>query len=324
MHRKQVDERRRRINPVGTAGAHGRAEMLCQAQQAEVPDIHFVTRDGQAMAVHDAADARMFGCIDEDIDTMRDLPGHVRHGLAVGDIEGNYLHVRDSAQGCLARKGLPGICDTNKDDRCTGHRYRSDYCLSDFVASIRHQHPAELRIAGQFPQLHVILLVFGWMVRHGQRDGVAALVQAQSHPHPSALSDITVQMRNKRRAAVQSDGADTPGRTLPKIDIGAGPDRRLCQHSSAWRHILERHASGQTTRTGISWRVQGEAAIGANLQSETTLGRRRRKPMSGAAAHALRQEWLSRFLQRVLAARACQRFGHARANSTAELASPRS
>ncbi len=60
--------------------------MLRQTQHAEIADIHFFTRHGEAVPMHDAADARMLCGIDEDIDTMRDLPGHIGDGLAVGDI----------------------------------------------------------------------------------------------------------------------------------------------------------------------------------------------------------------------------------------------
>ena len=116
VDRQQVDEGGRRVDAVGAAGAHDGTEMLRQAQQAKVASIHLLMGDGQAVAVHDAADAGVFGGVDQDIDAMRQFARHVGDGSAVGDIEGNDLYIRNGAQSGFVGKRFPGIGDADEDD----------------------------------------------------------------------------------------------------------------------------------------------------------------------------------------------------------------
>ena len=324
MHGQQVHECRRRVHAIRAARAHGGAKVLGEPQQAEIADVHLFPSDGQAVTVDDAADAGMFGGVDQDIDAMRDFSSHVGHRLAVGDIQGNDLDVWDGAQSCFSWKRFPGIGDANEHQRCAGSGQRAGHRLPGGVAAVGYKHPAELRIAGQLSQLHIILLMACRAAWHRQRDRIAAFVQTERHVDAVAFVHVAVQMRNEGRATIQFDRADAPGCAFAEIDVGAGADCRFGQHRSAGGDVLERHSRRPAAGASITWRIHSESTVGADLQGETTLGRRGSQPVRGTAANALRQQRLPRFLQRILATRTRQWFCHARANNTAELANPRS
>ena len=73
IDRQQVDPCHCAGLAVGAARAHGGAELLREAQQAEVVHVHLRARGFHALPVGDAEAAVHLGIVDEDVDLARDL-----------------------------------------------------------------------------------------------------------------------------------------------------------------------------------------------------------------------------------------------------------
>ena len=70
--------------------------------------------------------------------------------------------------------------------------------------------------------------------RHRQHDTLAGPVEPQGHAGALTGGDITMQMGNDNRPALQRDGANPPRHPAAKIRIGADPDGRFGNHAAQW------------------------------------------------------------------------------------------
>ena len=113
---QQVDPRHRAGLAIRAARAHGRAELLREAQQAEVVHVHLRARGFHSLAVGDAEAAVHLGIVDEDVHLARDLRRGLAHVLRVGDVEGQQRHLREVFQFVEAGEFLPGLAVADPDD----------------------------------------------------------------------------------------------------------------------------------------------------------------------------------------------------------------
>ena len=184
------------------------------------------------------------------------------------------------AQRGLAGKRLPRIGDADENDRRARRRHRARHRLTGGVAAVGDQHAAELRVAGQFPQLHVVLLMLRRAVRHRQRDGIAALVQTQGHADAVALGA-------RRRADGQRTMGRNPAQPCRCATACARGNTRRCWCGSSFPPATPRSAARPGTareRTGIAGRRRAaDTARSRNRRRPAARNAPRRRPRSGRA-----------------------------------------
>jgi len=310
VHRQEIDEGRGRVDPVCAARAHGRAEGLRQPHQAEVAHVHFLACDRQAVPLHDAAGPHVLGGVDDNVDAAAVLLGLLGARFGIGDVERHDLDFLDLAQRVLAGERLPRIGDADEHDVGAGLGEGLRHRLPHGGTAIGDQHAAEFRVAGHLAQLRIVGHVGGVFLRQRDQHGRAALVELEIEAHARAFFDVTVQMRQDDGAGVELGEARAPRRALAEVWIGRGADGGFGEHRAAIVDWHERHARRQALRAGVARRIEYLLAVGAALQLEPPLRRRRGQALRGAAADRLRIERLPRLLERVLPLGPDERCGH--------------
>ena len=209
VNRQQVDPRYRRRLTISPARAHAGAELLCQAQQAEVVDVHFAARGFHPCAIADAVGAMHLGVVDEDIDLAADLFGEFLHAFGIGEVKWHHRDLRQGLDGIEpggVRSGFPRLGFTGPDQVCTGCGECFDESLAGCAFGVGDEDFAELRVASEFAQLFVVTHVGGLLVRQSCQYGLPGAVEARGDAHAAGrCADIAMQMRDHGHAAVEPD-----------------------------------------------------------------------------------------------------------------------
>jgi hypothetical protein len=165
VDRQQVHPGSRARDAVGAARAHRRAEVLRQAQQAEVVDVHLGARRLDAVAAGNARVAMVLSVVHQDVDLAADLRGKLAHVLGIGDVERHERDLGEFLQFIEAREPLPRLCVAHPDELGARGGQRFHQCLPDGGLAVGDEHLSELGVAGEFAQLaifgHVHILLVG-------------------------------------------------------------------------------------------------------------------------------------------------------------------
>jgi hypothetical protein len=165
VDRKQVHPGHGAGEAVGAARAHRRAELLREAQQAEVVDVHLRARRLDAVAARYAEGAVVLGVVHQDVHLAADFGRELAHVLGVGDVERHQRHLGNLLQFVEPGEFLPGLGVPHPDELGAGRRERFYERLADAGLAVGDQDLAKLRIAGEFAQLAVFCHVHVLLVR---------------------------------------------------------------------------------------------------------------------------------------------------------------
>ena len=188
-----------------------RAELLREAQQAEVVDVHLGARGSVPRRVA-MPKARWTSALLTRMSTLPPIsPASSRTDLRVGDVE---RHQRTC--GSVARSSKPGSffhgsAMADPDDVGAGLRRALHQRLADRGLAVGDQHLAELRVAGHFAQLPVVCHVYGLLVREarpappGRRGRACARHRARG-----AVGTSPCRCATTRRPAVELHQAEPP------------------------------------------------------------------------------------------------------------------
>ena len=180
VDREQVDPGRRVRRAVGRAALQRRAELLRQAQQAEVVDVHLRLGDVGAAPRGDAEGAVDLGVVDDDVDLAADLPRQLGHRAAVGQVERHQRHLRQRRDVVEPRQLLPWLGMADPDDLGAGLHQRLDQRLADLGLAVGDEDLAELGVAGHLAQHLVVGHVFALLGRKSDQHRGAGAVEARA------------------------------------------------------------------------------------------------------------------------------------------------
>ncbi len=181
----------------------------------------------------------------------------------------------------------------------------------DRVAAVGDEDAPELRIGGHLPPLPIVLHRGCLLLRPGESDRLAALVELKRHRHPLALDTIAMEMGHHHGPAVELDEADAPGRPLPEVDIRRHAHRRLGDEHAAARGLDEGQVGRKAFRADFARGIGELPAMTAFLQGEAAFGRGGSEAMRNAAARGRRQRGQPRAVERAALARRRERLRHA-------------
>eukprot|EP01136_Pigoraptor_vietnamica_P035479 Opistho-1_new@100762 len=313
VDRQQVDPRRRARGAVDRAALERGAELLRQAQQAEVVDVHLGLGHVGATARSDAEGAVHLGVVDHDVDLAADGTGQLGHLAAVGEVQ---RHERDLRQRRDVIEPvahlLPGLGMADPDDVGAGLHQRAHEGLARLGLAVGHQHLAELGVAGHFAQHLVVGHVGTPFSRKSNEDGLAGAVEPGADTHARGrIADLAVQVDHERGAGIQVHQAQPPGQPLAKEQVVAVVQRGAAEQRALAALLAPAQRRRQALVADLARRVLHRAAVFAGLQLEAAFGGGGREAERDAAACAGRQVHLPGAQHRVLARGAHHRHRHA-------------
>ena len=308
---QQIDPGGGTAHAISAAGAHGRAELLGQAQQPEVVDIHLGARGFNAVARRNAFAAMKLGVVDQDVDLATNRTGAVFHLARIGHIKRQHRDLGQLFQFVHARKAFPRLGVTDPDDLGTCVDQAAHDRLTGCGFAIGHQCAPKFRIAGELSKLRIVRHVCRLLYGKCHQYALPGPIEPGRYPHRCrCVRTIAVQVRHHGGAGVQPHHAEPPGQTLAKEKIIAVPQNGFRNQLAGAILIAPLQPLGQAAMAGLARRVLHRLAVFTDLQLKAPQRGGGREAQRYTAATARRLRGLAGFKNRVLAARSGHRLGH--------------
>ena len=190
------------------------AELLRQAQEPEVVDVHLGTCDVGAAAARRPRCAVHLGVVDQDVDLGAEGWPPSCDRARARQVQRAPRHLPSLASAVSARAASPGACAAHTAVRAGGDE-RAHEGLAERCLAVGDEHRAELRVAGHLAQLsvvgHVGCILIGKSQEHSHcRSGRGAHARA---PAPAAV--------RPRRAGARSPSGRHRGAPVPAARAAA-------------------------------------------------------------------------------------------------------